>query len=202
MNKLFRRSYSDQDIVNGILEGGKAQERAIEALYEQNRSFLMKFLRNRSNQKNYVKEPEDILWESMEALVTNILDGHYVVQANKPLSGYLTTICKNLWHKFLHQEEHRQERQNIWLDETITDSIDVSQIIAEQERWNNYLTIFEQAGKNCKQILTLWLVDGLSGKEMADLLIAEGKFKSEQSIRNAKSDCMNKITSQLKNLKP
>ena len=42
MNKLFRRSYSDQDIVNGILEGGKAQERAIEALYEQKINELIK----------------------------------------------------------------------------------------------------------------------------------------------------------------
>jgi hypothetical protein len=47
----------------------------------------------------------------------------------------------------------------------------------------------------------LWLVDGFSGKEMSDLLIAEGKFKSEQSVRNAKSDCMEKVANQLRNIK-
>ncbi len=200
MNSVFKRGLTDAEIVNGVLAGGRDRERAIGAIYDQNRSFLMKFLGNRSNAQEYVKQPEDIVWESVEALVSNILEGKYSIQADKPLTAYLTTICKNLWHKFLSQETHRQERQDIWANESEVEEADVTQMIAEQERWNGYLAIFERAGKNCKQLLTLWLVDGLSGKEMADVLMAEGKFKSEQSVRNAKSDCMEKVTNQMRQI--
>lgn len=199
MSNFFKTGLSDAEIVSGVLAGGRERERAIGAIYDQNRSFLMKFLSNRSNAQEYVKQPEDIVWESVEALISNIIEGKYTAQPDKPLAAYLTTICKNLWHKFLSQESNRQERQDVWAGEMAVEEADITHLIAEQERWSRYLEIFDKAGKNCKQLLTLWLVDNLSGKEMADVLIAEGKFKSEQSVRNAKSDCMEKVTNQLRN---
>lgn len=197
MSSFKKHSLSDEELVRGIQAGKKEREKAIEALYDQNRAFLMKFLANRSNAQDYVKQPDDILWEAVEVLVGNILDGKYVAQPGTSLSAYLTSICRNLWHKFLSQETHRQEREMNWLDDTDAHASDVSELIAGQESWLSYLTIFEQVGRHCRQLLTLWLVDGLSGRETAEVLISEGKFKSEQSVRNAKSDCMEKVAHQL-----
>ncbi|WP_028523160.1 RNA polymerase sigma factor [Runella limosa] len=197
MSTSIKRGLSDGDIVDGILAGGRKRDKAIEAIYTQNRSFLIKFLSNRSNTKDYVKQPEDIIWEAVEALVHNIIEGRYVPQSSTSLSAYLTTICKNLWHKFLSQESNREDRDDKFAKEIYEDEPDISVLLTEKERWDRYLAIFEKAGKHCKQIFTLWLVEGMSGKEMSDILISEGKLKSEQSVRNAKSDCLEKVTSQL-----
>ena len=112
----------------------------------------------------------------------------------KSLSAYLTTICKNLWHKFLSQEENRGNRENWFGQETELEVHDVSILLSEKEKWDRYLKIFEDAGKHCKQIFELWLVDGMNGKEIAEVMISEGKLKSEQSVRNTKSDCLEKIS--------
>ncbi|MFN8347572.1 MAG: sigma-70 family RNA polymerase sigma factor [Spirosomataceae bacterium] len=197
MSSIFQRAWTDEQIVEGILAGGRARDKAIGAIYDQNRSFLMKFLANRSNTKDYVKQPEDIIWESVEAVVHNIIEARYSPQPDKPLSAYLTTVCKNLWHKFLSQEANREARQDTFGQETDYEEPDVSVLLAEKEKWDKYLTIFDKAGKNCKQIFTLWLVEGMSGKEIAEVMMAEGKLKSEQSVRNAKSDCLEKVTSAL-----
>lgn len=193
----MNQNFTDQQIVAGILLGGKDRNQAIRAIYDQNRAFLVKFLINKSNAQEYVKQPDDIIWESIEAVVINILEGKYVALADKPLAAYLTQICKNLWHKFLSQESNRKDRENLFGSETEFEEEDISSLISSKERWNYYLEVFENAGKNCKQIFTLWLVDGMSGKEIAEVMIIEGKLKSEASVRNAKSDCLDKITKQL-----
>jgi len=194
MSSFFQRAWTDEQIVRGILTGGRERDKAIGAIYDQNRSFLMKFLSNRSNTKDYVKQPEDIIWESVEAVVHNIIEARYSHQPDKPLSAYLTTVCKNLWHKFLSQESNREARQDAFGQETDYEEPDVSVLLAEKEKWDTYLAIFDKAGKNCKQIFTLWLVEGMSGKEIAEVMMAAGKLKSEQSVRNAKSDCLEKVT--------
>ncbi len=194
---LLNKNLTDQQIVSGILTGGKDRNQAIGAIYDQNRGFLMKFLSNRSNIQDYVKQPEDIIWESVEAVVSNILEGKYTALPDKPLAAYLTQICKNLWHKFLSQESNRRDREDLFGSESDEEEEDISLLMVAKEKWDYYLEIFEKAGKNCQQIFTLWLVDGMSGKEIAEVMMAEGKLKSEASVRNTKSDCLEKITKQL-----
>jgi hypothetical protein len=37
----------------------------------------------------------------------------------------------------------------------------------------------------------------MDNKEIASIMMGEGKLKSEQSVRNAKSDCLKKVTEEL-----
>ena len=112
----------------------------------------------------------------------------------------MTTLCKNIWFKFLESETARVAREDNYGDEQANEvEPDISQLLAQKETWDFYLAVFEKAGKFCQQLFTLWLVDGLSGKEMSDVFIAEGKLNSEQSVRNAKSDCMKRTLQLLTN---
>ncbi|MCU0325176.1 MAG: sigma-70 family RNA polymerase sigma factor [Spirosomaceae bacterium] len=193
-----KKRWSDKQIVEGILGDSRSRNASLTALYEQNRTFLIKFLQNKGHQQGFVREPEDIIWEAMTALLNNILDGKYQVNSSVPLSGYLTAICRNLWHKYLDQEQNRQERQFNFIEESQQTEPDITQILSNQQKWERYLEIFEKAGKNCKQIFTLWLVNGMDNKEIAEIMMQEGKLKNEQVVRNAKSDCLKKVTEMLK----
>jgi RNA polymerase sigma factor (sigma-70 family) len=198
INSIFKfKNLTDQEIVTGILGNDRERNRAIEALYKQNRGFIMKFLEGKSNDMYLVKQPEDILWEAIMAVLNNILDGKYELNSAVPLRGYLTTICKNLWYKNISQEENRDAREQLFMEESDTIQPDISNILHNQQKWEMYLAIFERAGKNCKQIFTHWLVDGMDNKEIASIMMGEGKLKSEQSVRNAKSDCLKKVTEEL-----
>jgi RNA polymerase sigma factor (sigma-70 family) len=199
MITLFRRkNWTDEQIVKGILSDSRSRNEAISALYEQNRSFLLKFLNSKNSFQDTARQPEDIIWEGISAVLNNILDGKYTAHPSTPLTGYLTAICRNLWHKYLEQESNRQERQWKFVDENESIEPDINQILASKQKWDIYLEIFEKAGKNCKQIFTLWLVDGMDNKQIAEVMMQEGKLKNEQVVRNAKSDCLKKVTDLLK----
>jgi DNA-directed RNA polymerase specialized sigma24 family protein len=199
INSIFKsKTLTDQEIVEGILGNERERNRSIEALYKQNRGFILKFLEGKSNDMYLVKQPEDILWEAIMAVLNNILDQKYELNSAVPLRGYLTTICKNLWYKNISQEENRDAREQVYSDESDDFQPDVLNDIAHQQKWELYLQVFERAGKNCKQIFSLWLVDGMDNKEIAEVMIREDKMKSEQSVRNAKSDCLKKVAAELK----
>lgn len=199
LKSVFKKKHlTDDEIVAGIMGDERERNRAIEALYSQNRGFLTKFLQGKSNDAYLVKQPEDIIWEAIMAVLNNILDKKYTPSPHTPLSGYLTSICKNLWHKTISQEQNRDNREQWYLEANDVSEMDITTALSNQQKWDYYLAIFEKAGKNCQQIFTLWLVDGMDNKEIADVMINEGKLKSEQSVRNAKSDCLKKVTDLLK----
>lgn len=188
---------SDSLILEGILAGGFSETKAIESLYNQNKAFFLKLL-NEPLRLEKSKLPEDIIWEAIEAFVWNVKDGKYVSQANVPVAAYVRAIAKNLLLKYLSSENSRGNRQGIYIEENDASVVDVSEVIAEKEKWDVYLEIFEKAGKNCKRILQMVYGLGYSIKEVADELISEGIFENEQVVRNAKSKCLKKVMLQIK----
>lgn len=193
----MRNQYmSDSLIVEGILNGGLAESKAIEALYNQNKAFFLKLL-NEPLRLEQSKLPEDIIWEAIEAFVWNVKDGKYTPQGNVPVAAYVRAIAKNLLLKYLSSENSRGNRQGIYLEENDEVVADVSEAIVEKEKWDKYLEIFEKAGKNCKRILQMVYGLGYSIKDLAEELISEGLFENEQVVRNAKSKCLKKVILQI-----
>lgn len=187
---------SDDLIVEGILSGGYSESKAIGALYDQNKSFFLKVL-NEPLRLEKSKQPEDIIWEAIEAFVWNVKDGKYKIQENIPIAMYVRVIAKNLLLKYLSSENARGIRQSTYLEEIDASLGDASEAIVEKEKWDKYLRIFENAGKNCKRILQMVYGLGYSINEMAKELIEEGIFENEQVVRNAKSKCLKKVMLQL-----
>jgi RNA polymerase sigma factor (sigma-70 family) len=193
------KTLSDTEIVAGIKGTERERNKAVEALYEQNRTFLTRFLRGKQNSQYVVKEPDDIIWEAIMAVLNNILDGRYAPSSGTPLSGYLVSICRNIWFKTISQEANRDSREaEFWAEWEQQAPADAEQWLHNQQQWARYLTLFEQAGKNCRQVLTLWLVDDLDTKAIAAIMAREGKLKNEQVVRNTKSDCLKKLTDLLR----
>lgn len=186
------QNWTDQKIVEGILAGGRTENEAIGALYDRHRGILMRFIDHKSA-KDYARQPEDIVWEAIEAFVNNVKDGKYLPQEGTNIEAYIKTICKNLWHKYLASETARENRQDVYAGFDSEMEPDVSEILEDKEVWDYYLGIFDRAGKNCKEILHLSFAEDMPMKELAELLISEGKYENEQVVRNAKSKCLKKI---------
>jgi RNA polymerase sigma factor (sigma-70 family) len=192
MTKKLHVYLTDAEIIAGIREGGHAENKAIETIYEQNKSIILGFLAQRTNTE-YAKDPEDILWEAMEALVLNIRNERYNVQDGVGLTSYFKSICKNLLLKAIDSEHSRVNRQSIYAGFEDETTPDVSQEMIEKETWNGYIELFEQAGKNCQRILEMSFADGMKVNEVAQELIKEGLYDNEQVVRNAKSKCLKRM---------
>ena len=193
------KNWSDNDILQGILAGGRDENAAIGALYDNNRSILSRYIGHKSS-KNYAKEPEDIVWEAIEAFVNNVKGNKFQLQTGTNIEAYIKTICKNIWHKYLASETARENRNENFIGfEDENSEPDVSEIIAKKETWDNYLSIFEKVGKNCKELLSLTFADDLPMNELAKMMVAEGKYENEQTVRNAKSKCLKRVLESLTN---
>lgn len=192
MTKRLHVYLTDSEIVSGIRSGGNAESKAIEAVYEQNKSLILGFLAQRTNAE-YAKDSEDILWEAMEALVLNIRNEKYTAQEGISLTGYFKSICKNLLFKSLDSETARANRQSVYAGFGDDNQPDVSNEMIEKETWNGYVELFEKAGKNCRRILELSFADGMKVNEVAEELIKAGLYDNEQTVRNAKSKCLKKM---------
>ena len=165
-------------------------------IYKKNKSLLLTILRS-SFRNERSKTPDDIIWETIEVFVNNVISGKFSIQENKTISAYIGKIAKNLMIKYLDSEDARGIREIHFGEEAETLEDDVSVAIAEQESWNNYLEIFEKIGKNCKRILQMVYGLGYSIKEMAKELVDEGLYENEQVVRNAKSKCLKNILTKL-----
>ncbi len=193
---MKRENQLDQEIINGILNGGLEESKAIEALYDQNYSFFLSVLREPFRLEKSMT-PDDIIWEAIESFVWNVKDEKYVYQENVPLAVYVKAIAKNLLLKYISSENARGNRQGIYIEDDQKYDQDVSEILIEKEKWDAYLEIFENAGKNCKRILQMVYGLGYGIKEMAIALINEGLFENEQVVRNAKSKCLKRVLLQI-----
>ena len=183
---------SDESIVEGILVGGRKEHEALVALYKKFHVSLERFIIHRSTGRDYAKQPEDIIWEAIEAFVVNVKKGTFTLK-DATLETYLKSICKNLWFRYISQEASREERQNRYMAEWDKLEDDVSDMLIEKENWEHYINLVSKLGKNCRQILDMRLVEGLSMQEISQRLIANGTFENDQTVRNAKSKCLKKI---------
>lgn len=188
----FKKHWSDETIVSGIQEGGRREHDALVALYNKFRSPLERFINHRSSGRDYAKEPEDIIWETIEAFVVNVKKGSYSI-GDATLETYLTSICKNLWFRYVSSEASRDERNSKYMTDWNELDDDVSETLINKENWEFYTHVVSQAGKNCRQILDMRLIDGLSMQEISQKLIANGTFENDQTVRNTKSKCLKKI---------
>lgn len=186
------KHWSDEKIIAGLLGSERDEHQAILALHEKYGRALSKYADSNIYNKQYPKTPDDFVWETIEAFVVNIKKGSYTKQ-NAALETYLISICKNLIYRYTSQESSREKRTEVFLEDNNDQTPSLEDWLIENEDWEYYIEVISKAGKNCRRIMDMRLIEALSMKEIADILIAEGLFENEQTVRNAKSKCLKKI---------
>lgn len=182
---------TDQQILEGILQGGRRESESIVYLYETNARKIRSFLLSKASTATS-KEPDDIIWEGLEALVLNVKMRKFEIRESSSLAAYYTEICKRLWYKHLDSEKARVLRQSIYMENEVMQIPDVSVLISQKETWDSYLVLFDKLGKNCKRIIQMTFILGYKVGDLAKKLIQEGLYENEQVVRNAKNKCLKK----------
>jgi len=147
-------------------------------LFEKVQAYI---LRNKGDET----EARDIFQESLLVLYKLAKQGRLTEVENT--EAYLYTICRNRWLRYAQSRgrtvEITENHYNIPVDEvTITRIID-------QERQRMLDRLLQSLGEVCYKILIYFYYEKKSMKEILDLL----PFKTEQVIKNKKSNCLKKM---------
>ncbi len=189
-----RGQCTDETIVTGILSNDRKDlNTAIRCLYDRHTALLKDYVRRNSGTP---QDADDLIQTVVLNFIKAVRSGQYRPQQGVGVGAFLYTLCKNHWLNALSQ------RQRIMMRETefYETSSDVHAIegadahLEEKEEMEYYLRQFDKLGERCKQLLTAQRRDGLSMKEIAELM----GFENERIAINEKYKCLQKLKNLLK----
>jgi len=178
----MNKSFTDEQIIQGIEQGGKLEPQYLEGLYflGRDRIFAM-VLRNQGSEA----EAMDVLQEAVIAVYENIKTQKFKKESK--LLTYLYSIARFNWLNRLK----RKKREQQWIgtqNEMEVNPGHLPQFLRQDQR-AHLLKWMEQVGSDCKQVLILSIYQQYSMKEIADQMQYEG----EQVARNKKYKCLKKL---------
>lgn len=188
---FLNRKYSDEKFLEGIKSRHpKWEDRVYAHLNEKTKGFCRKHY---GAKNSYYEEAfEDAFGNAFITMVNNVRKEGF--QLTSTLNTYFTSIFK-----FKYIDELRKLKKKY----TFADESELIQhkskeknkleILILKEEVKKVTEILVKGGKNCKEIITLSLTDGLPYKEIAKLL----NLKNADVVKKRKYHCMKKISMEL-----
>lgn len=145
-------SYSDNELIAFIKQGGTQRQRALRQLYKDQtlRSKVVRFVQNNSG--NF-QDGQDMYQEGLIVFDRNIREDKF--RGETSLQGYLYSICRFLWmNQIRKQSKINLTDDHSTMDQTELVTPEVSMV--SEERKNLLREVIAQLGERCQKILELW----------------------------------------------
>ncbi len=176
---FFReRKYTDSEIIEGLLHGGKQEDSVLKYMYSAFYPQIRKFVLSKGG--NSV-EAKDIFQDSIIVFYQNVMAKKFEQKAQ--IKTYLFTLARNMWinrQKRAARIDTLDKLQNaVETDKTINN-------LLEAERNEFVLELMEVLSEDCRKILTLSIFQKLPMKKISEIM----GYQNEQVARNKKSKCL------------
>ena len=178
------KAYSDQEVINGIKQGGAIKQRFTNYLYKQYAGFVY------NGVKKYhitLENAVDAYGDSIIGLCNRIENHHFQTEGN--LSGYL-------YRSFCNRCVDRVRKKTSSIDEKIElmpnmsmESRNALTSLIEKEEVSKLRNLLDQLGGKCREILILSEYYGYSVEEITQKL----GFKNPNSLSSQKYRCMSRL---------
>lgn len=178
--KMSNKEWTEENLLNGILQGGNERQAAIRAIYNDSglKRMVAAFV---SKNKGNEADGQDMFHEGIIVLDRNIREGKFRGEA--PLKGYLYSICRFLWMNQMRKQSHTDTVAEMPISsEADTQSPEV--ILVTEERKAVLNSLLAELGERCQKILELWKLS-YSMEEIAEKL----GFSSSDMAKKAKYRC-------------
>ncbi len=189
MPEFHKKTFTDEEIIEGLKNGGKKTEsQQLEYLYKSRYDMILSYILKNNGTNDDAK---DIFQQAIIAFYENIKSGKYVHQSK--ISTYIFEIVKNMWinilkHKKIEESYIQKNTNNISKDNP-------EDKIAEKEKKRFVKKIMEKLKQDCREILIYSIYNKYSMQEIAEIM----GFKNSQVARNKKNLCLESLKSIIRN---
>lgn len=184
MAKHKAATYSDQEIIKGIIQGGPLREGWITRLYSK---YLPMIHGGRKKYKLSEEELKDAYADTIIAISEQIARGDF--EGRSKLSTYLYRIFFNKCVDIIRKNATNRSETGYELSHVKSHEQNALHALVEKDEVEHLLGYFEQLGDRCKQILLDWGYWGYNMHEIAERM----GFKNNKSVISQKHKCFEKL---------
>jgi RNA polymerase sigma factor (sigma-70 family) len=171
----------DEAILDGILSANLND--VIFYIYRQYADYIVF---NVASMGGGLQDGEDIFQETVVTFIDLVQRRKF--RGDSSIKTFLTSIAKHIWLNELKRRKsvnHRESR--FW---TERDQEELFDSYEDQEIKAQFLTLLNQLGDSCRQVLTLFYYENLTFAEIMEKM----GYESEQVVRNKKYKCLRELT--------
>lgn len=173
-------TYTDKEIIEGLLAGGRKEDSCLAYLYKNNIKSITNMIRENNGNE---EEAKDIFQDAIVVFYEQVKIGKFQLEAK--ISTFIYTVAKNMWLNKLKRAMLDISYRNTQDKNQADDSL-FEQVLEKEKQYIVY-DIMNQLKEDCKQILIYTVYESRSMKEVSELM----GFQNEQVARNKKSKCLN-----------
>jgi RNA polymerase sigma factor (sigma-70 family) len=182
------KMYSDADLLAAIRNKDTLDE-AIRYIYLHYADTISSLIVNNSGN---LQDAQDIFQETVVTFIETVNKDKF--RGESTIKTFLVAIARNTWLNELKRRERADHREEVYEKSRDEEEPDVSHLISEREKKQQFRELLGKLGDSCKKILTLFYYENLSMKEILDHL----PYENEQVVRNKKYKCLQQLTGLLK----
>jgi RNA polymerase sigma factor (sigma-70 family) len=179
------KKYTDTELIEAIKSPHNADlDKAIRYMYDTYYDMLKIYTCQNSGTD---EDAQDVFQEVLVSFIDVVKKDKF--RGESSIKTFLFTMNRNTWLNELKKRGRAEKRETIFENQKDSTLMDVSHIMAENETRKQILSIVDELGEICKQILLAYYYENLSMKE----ILINVEYESEQALRNKKSKCLKQL---------
>lgn len=181
--------YTDATLLALIREGQDLNQ-AIRFIYEQYAGKIGAYIMKNSGTR---QDAEDIFQETVVSFIEIIRKDAFRGQST--IGTFLMSIARNSWMNELKKRSRTGFREELFQNSRDELEKDISSLLVDRERKQQFRDVLTRLGENCKKILMLYYYNNLSMKE----IVVHVPYENEQVVRNKKYKCLQQLSDLMRN---
>lgn len=181
MALIGRERLRDEDVIQGILQGGKQETRCLRQLYRSHETMITSMVRTH---KGSEEEANDIFQEAIIVFYEQVKSGKFVLKAR--ISTFLYAVARNLWLSRLKKKGRESPLLEQQAAQEVEPAANPLERVLETEQRGLLMQFVGQLAQDCQQVLMQSIFEQCNMKEIAQQM----GYRNEQIARNKKHKCI------------
>ena len=177
--KVFFKKYSDEEILQGILEG--KDDKVLAYLYKETLPMVKKYI---LNNQGSLDEAKDVFQDAVIRFYNAVKTGTFKEKCS--VSSFVFGISKNLW---INAAKRKERFTGHTESEFVQDSVNLLEDIISEEKILAVNQLLDKVGNTCAQLLRYSVYDNLSMREICEKM----GFRSEDVAKTNNYRCKQKM---------
>ena len=184
----------DDEIIEGLLEGGPAEEKALRYVYRKNLPMVIAHI---SKNNGSDKDAEDVFQDILLDFRDHVQKGRF--QGRSSIATYLMSMVRRSWYNRLRRNGYKEgyvtEMKPVLEAEQELIPEGTDPFLIDEELKSKIDLLLSKIGEKCQELLRMRFWDKFSMEKIAQVL----GYKNAQNAKNKHFRCIEALRDLLKN---